>query len=102
MVDGTGCFPTVVMETAPARVRLKPGAEGVFCAALPTLRLGVALKIESGHGRAAEVAIGAVLRRLGALTPADVSGLALLLRPPVNNVAGRRVGELRPTAALEG
>jgi L-asparaginase II len=102
MVDGTGGFPTVVMETAPARVRLKPGAEGVFCAALPTLRLGVALKIESGHGRAAEVAIGAVLRRLGALTPADVSGLALLLRPPVNNVAGRRVGELRPTAALEG
>jgi L-asparaginase II len=102
MVDGTGGFPTVVMETAPARVRLKPGADGVFCAALPTLRLGVALKIESGHGRAAEVAIGAVLRRLGALTPADVSGLALLLRPPVNNVAGRRVGELRPTAALEG
>jgi len=102
MVDGTGGFPTVVMETVPERVRLKPGAEGVFCAALPTLRLGVALKIESGHGRAAEVAMGAVLRRLGALTAADVGALAALLRPPINNVAGRRVGELRPTAALEG
>jgi L-asparaginase II len=100
MVDGTGGFPTLVMEAAGERVRLKPGAEGVFCAALPTLRLGVALKIENGHNRAAEVAMGAVLQRLGALTAADASALAPLLRPIINNVAGRRVGELRAATAL--
>jgi L-asparaginase II len=100
MVDGTGGFPTLVMEAAGQRVRLKPGAEGVFCAALPTLRLGVALKIESGNGRAAEVAMGAVLQRLGAFTAVDASTLAPLLRPIINNVAGRRVGEMRAATAL--
>jgi L-asparaginase II len=100
MVDGTGGFPTVVMEQAGAKVQLKPGAEGVFCAALPGLGLGVALKIENGNGRAAEVAMGAMLTRLGILGAAASAALAPLLRPRLRNVVGVEVGELRPTAAL--
>ena len=62
--------------------------------------LGLALKIEDGGQRAAEVALGAVLERLGALEPAERAAVAPWLYPPVRNVAGLVVGELRPAAAL--
>jgi L-asparaginase II len=100
MVDGSGSFTTRVLEAAGAAVRLKPGAEGVFCAALPGLGFGVALKIADGAGRAAEMAMGALLLRLGVLDDAQAAALAPLLRPKLLNVAGRTVGELRPAPAL--
>ena len=43
------------MEIAPGRLFVKVGAEGVFCAAVPELGLGIALKCDDGAGRAAEV-----------------------------------------------
>src|SRR5262249_44085074 len=54
LVAGTDRFCTKVMEIVGAKVILKTGAEGVYTAALPTLGLGVALKVEDGAGRAAE------------------------------------------------
>jgi L-asparaginase II len=101
MVSGSTGFATAVMRAAGATVRLKPGAEGVQCAALPGLGLGLALKVEDGAGRASEVAVGALLVRLGAIDERQRSALAPLLRPKVKNVAGREVGEIRPAAALE-
>jgi L-asparaginase II len=101
MVSGSAGFATAVMRAAGEAVRLKPGAEGVQCAALPGLGLGLALKIEDGAGRASEVAAGALLVRLGAFDERQRSALAPLLRPKVKNVAGREVGEIRPAAALE-
>jgi L-asparaginase II len=100
MVDGTGGFPTEVMKAAGETVRVKSGAEGVFCAALPTLGAGVALKIADGAGRAAEVVMGAILVRLGVLDDVQQAVLARLLRPVLKNVAGREVGEIRPVAGL--
>lgn len=100
MVDGSGSFTTRILIEAGAAVRLKPGAEGVFCAALPALGLGVALKIADGAGRAAEVAIGALLCRLGAVAEDQAVALAPQFRPKLLNVAGRVVGELRPAPAL--
>lgn len=100
MVDGSGSFTTRILIEAGAAVRLKPGAEGVFCAALPALGLGVALKIADGAGRAAEVAIGALLCRLGAVAEDQAAALAPQFRPKLLNVAGRVVGELRPAPAL--
>ena len=102
MVAGTGGFVTEIMTLAPATVRAKNGAEGMYCAALPRHGLGVALKIDDGAGRAASVALGAILRRLGALDGIDEMLLAPLLRPRIVNVAGRDVGELRPAATLAG
>ena len=49
MVAGTGRFDTRVMERLGERVFCKVGAEGVFCAALPSLGLGVAIKIDDGE-----------------------------------------------------
>lgn len=52
MVGGTGRFDTEVMQAFGARVFAKGGAEGVHCAALPELGLGIAVKCEDGAGRA--------------------------------------------------
>jgi L-asparaginase II len=100
MVSGSTGFATHIMRAAGAGVRIKPGAEGMCCAALPRLGLGIALKIADGGARAVAVAMGAILVELGALDAAEQSALAETLRPPVKNVAGLVVGELRPAARL--
>jgi L-asparaginase II len=99
LVAGGSRFRREVMRVAAAKVRLKPGAEGVACAALPQHGLGIALKIDDGAGRAADVAMGAVLLKLGMLGQAQAAEIAAVLRPPIKNAAGRIVGEVRPVAA---
>ncbi len=101
MVDGTGGMTASVMTVAGESVRLKPGAEGVFCAALPALGLGIALKIDDGGGRAAELAMASVLDRLGCFTPEQRSSLEQFLAPPLKTVAGREAGRLQPATALQ-
>ena len=87
-VNGTGGLTTEVMLAAPRTVRLKNGAEGVFTAALPTMGLGVALKIDDGAMRAAECAIVHILRELGCFDASQEAGLRLSL-----------ILRLRPTPA---
>ena len=94
LVAGPGRMGTEIMRRAPGLV-LKGGAEGVFAAILPEAGLGVAVKIDDGAGRAAEVAMLAVLVRLGRLPADGRPDLAAWLRPPVLNVAGRPTGEIR-------
>jgi L-asparaginase II len=98
LVAGSGRFCTRLMTVARGKVAVKTGAEGVFCAALPTLGLGVALKVDDGAARAAEVAMGQVLRTLGLLTDDECKALSDVLLPPVLNRAERRTGEMRPAA----
>ena len=100
MVSGSTGFATALLRAAGDRVRAKPGAEGVYAAALPTLGLGLALKIEDGAGRAAEVALAAILDRLGFIDAAVRAALDGRARPPIRNVAGAVVGEIRPADAL--
>ena len=95
MVAGTGRFCTRVMAVTGDRAVVKSGAEGVYCAALPEHGLGIALKIDDGAGRAAEVVMGRLLVRLGVLTEAQVAHLKDALLPPVVNRAGLTVGALK-------
>jgi len=95
-VAGTDRFCTMIMEGLHGKVAIKVGAEGVYLAALPQLGLGVALKIEDGAARAAEVAMGRILQRLGIMDAAEESALASALRPAVRNWAGTRTGDVRP------
>jgi L-asparaginase II len=68
-VAGTGRFDTRVMQRLGPRVFCKVGAGGMYCAALPTLGLGVAIKVDDGNNaRAAEVVMAAVIE---ALLPLD-------------------------------
>ncbi|WP_374446047.1 asparaginase [Stella sp.] len=100
MVSGHGSFVTRVMQVAGETVRLKSGAEGVYCAVLVGRGIGIALKIDDGAGRAAEVAMAAALRRLGAFTAEQERELAAFLEVPIRNVAGRDVGVVRAAADL--
>jgi L-asparaginase II len=93
-VAGTGRLCTALMQAAPA-VLAKTGAEGVFWAALPEMGLGVALKVEDGAARAAEPALLAALRALGALDDRATAALAGFARPTLHNHAGAVVGEIR-------
>jgi L-asparaginase II len=102
MVSGSAGLPTALMRAAGASLVVKPGAEGVYAAALPRLGLGVALKVEDGAGRAAEVALAAILLRVGGLDEAALAVLRAHAPAPLRNIAGAVIGELRPGPAFAG
>ncbi len=93
MVSGTGGFATRVMTKTGARALIKGGAEGFYCGALPELGLGIALKVDDGAGRAAEMVMAALLARFG-IDEAEREARA----QPLRNRAGTEVGELRAPA----
>ncbi|HZP21040.1 MAG TPA: asparaginase [Bauldia sp.] len=94
MVAGTARFDTEVMSAMPGKVFTKTGAEGVFCAAFQGLGLGVALKCDDGAGRAADIAMAAVIEAL--LPEAD----GRFSRKPVLSRKNVEVGEIRPAEGL--
>ena len=95
-VAGTGRFDTRAMTLLGPRAITKTGAEGVFCAALPELGLGLAVKADDGATRAAEVMIAALIARF-IETP---EGFASLAWPKLANWRGAEVGEVRPAGVL--
>jgi L-asparaginase II len=95
MTAGTGRICTALIGRKSTELYVKGGAEGVFVAALYELGVGVALKIDDGAKRAAEVALCAILRYLEVLDDADWESLSEFAAPPVPNRAGRAVGEIR-------
>jgi len=92
LVGGTGRACTLLMQQSPD-IAVKMGAEGVFVAILPSLGLGVALKIDDGAGRAAETAIAGVLIGLGVLR--DEGTAQKLTQATIPNTRGRTVGYRR-------
>ena len=99
LVAGTGKADTALMEAAPGRIFVKTGAEGVYCAAVPELGLGVALKCDDGAGRAAEAMVAAVLAKLFHEDQVLTVKLARQANPAITSRIGAEVGLLRPTAA---
>ncbi len=100
MVAGTGRFCTAVMQVTGGDAAIKKGAEGVYCAALPGLGLGVALKIQDGATRAAEVAMATILTKLGVLDETRRAQLADRLTVPLHNWNGIHVGDVRASPAF--
>lgn len=101
MLAGTGRFDTCVIERLGERVCLKVGAEGVYCAALPELGLGVAIKMDDGNNaRAAEVALAAAIEALLPLEGDDTAFMRGLSEPVLKNWSGTEVGQLSPTETL--
>jgi len=95
LVAGSGRFCTRVMTLTGESALIKTGAEGVYCAALTDLGLGVALKVHDGATRAAEVLMGEVLRRFGLLDDQSGDGLGRFLDFPVLNRVKLTVGQIR-------
>ncbi|OJY38018.1 MAG: asparaginase [Rhizobiales bacterium 65-9] len=100
MVRGTGGFDTVLMQALKQRAFTKTGAEGVYCAALPELGLGVALKCWDGAGRAAEVVMASVIARLLSLDDDERPVVEAAMTPKLKNWNGTEVGALSPSADL--
>jgi L-asparaginase II len=65
MVAGTERYCTDMMRVLQQRVFLKVGAEGVYIAAIPELKLAIALKCDDGAVRAAESVMTALLDHVG-------------------------------------
>jgi L-asparaginase II len=98
LVAGTGRSDTILMRAAKGRVATKAGADGFYAAIIPEARMGIALKIDDGAGRAAETAIAAILDKLGLL--GDDADARALVRAPIVNTRDAVVGERRPSSAL--
>ena len=99
MVAGTGRFCTQLMTALGTRVFGKSGAEGVYCAAIPEAGLGLAVKCDDGAGRAAQVAMAALIARFLSGNGGEAVPQALR-RPVLKNWNGIAVGEVRPAGDL--
>jgi L-asparaginase II len=101
MVAGTGRFDTRLMEILRERAFVKTGAEGVYCAALPELGFGIALKAEDGNGRAAEAMMAALVLRFLRLGE-ERAAVEALAQPVLRNWNGIEVGQVRVSLDLIG
>ena len=100
MISGSGRFDTDLMLAAAGTIAAKGGAEGVHASALLESGAGLVLKTIDGAQRAVPPATLALLGRLDVFAAAAAERLHGYARPPVRNVAGRIVGELRARPVL--
>jgi L-asparaginase II len=101
LVAGRKRLCTALMETTAGGVFAKVGAEGVYCAGVPSMGIGVALKVEDGALRAAEPALLAVLTTLGVLGDVENSALSRWSAPSVRNTRREDVGRIESHIELE-
>lgn len=93
-VAGTDRLDTDLMRVTRGRVFAKVGAEGYYCAGLPSAGIGIALKAEDGAKRASEPALLATLRAHDLVSDEEIACLEKYARPAVLNTRGERVGEI--------
>ena len=98
LVSGEGKPTTELMRLTAGRAAIKSGADGVYVAIIPELRVGVALKISDGGDIAKAVAMASVLRKLGILPQTDKADA--WTRWAITNRNNWVTGEIRATAAL--
>jgi L-asparaginase II len=96
-VAGEVRLDTIVLRGLAPSCFVKGAAEGVHCAALPKLGLGIALKIDDGAKRAAELVMSELL---AALLPEARQVLADQLAGEIQNWKGVVVGRVAPSELL--
>lgn len=94
-VAGTDRLDTDLMRVTGTRLFAKVGAEGFYTAAIPSLRIGVALKVEDGNKRAAEPALLAILRHAGAIGVDEFNRLSKYSQPELLNTRHEVVGRVQ-------
>lgn len=107
--SGTHRLAYVLMAACPGLLA-KEGAEGFFEVGIPAERspwglpCGLALKVADGAGESArgrEPAVASALLSLGAVRDSERPAVEALAAPPLRNVAGRVVGEVRGVLRLQ-
>jgi L-asparaginase II len=94
MVAGTGRYCTDMMRLLGDKVFLKVGAEGVYVAAIPELKLAIALKCVDGATRAAESVMTALLDRVGITRDISDAQMAPYRQVPIKNWQTLHTGNL--------
>ncbi len=95
MVAGTGRADTILMQHPGFSGISKVGAEGVFMASVPSLGVGMAIKIDDGADRAAHVLGIAVLEEIGALDAEAAHDLHQRVAPKIIGTNGNPVAQIR-------
>ena len=95
LFGGTDRFDTMMIEETQGRIISKVGAEGVHSIAVPSMGLGVAIKVEDGALRAQHVAVIRALQMVGALSGELSPRMAEWAMKPIRNTRGETVGEVR-------
>jgi L-asparaginase II len=98
LVAGEGRFDTIVMRGLRNAAFAKGGAEGVHCAALPSLGIGIAVKVDDGTKRGAEMVLAILLAKL---VPGAEQVLASQLAGEMRTWRGVKVGAVEPAPALK-
>ena len=98
LLAGSTRLDTELLEVTHGRVIAKVGAEGVYSAVIPDMRLGLALKVEDGATRAAGPALLALLDQIAPGAVPDLEGQRV---PGVKNTLGGMVGALEPCIELD-
>jgi L-asparaginase II len=99
-VAGIGRACTAIMQAGAGRIFVKTGAEGVFCAALPEMGLGIALKCDDGASRASEACVAHILAALFRADDALMERISEIAAPVLRNWNGIEVGAIRPVFSI--
>lgn len=95
LFGGTDRFDTVLIEETKGGVISKVGAEGVHSVTVPSMGIGLAIKVEDGALRAQHVAVLHALQQLSVLPTELPPRLAEFLERSVRNTRGEVVGAIR-------
>lgn len=95
LFGGTDRFDTVLIEETQGSVIAKVGAEGVHSVTVPSMGIGLALKVEDGALRAQHVAVLHALQQLQVLPRELPPRLAEFSERSVRNTRGEVVGAIR-------
>ena len=94
-LSGTDTFASEVIAKTEGRCIIKNGAEGVYCGVIPEKGLAFSLKVEDGSSRAAEIATGFILQKMGGLKADEIQKLKPFFQPKVKNWKNLEVGTYR-------
>jgi L-asparaginase II len=97
VVAGEGRFDTIVMRGLAPFVFVKGGAEGVHCAGLPRVGIGIAVKMDDGVKRGTEAVLAHLL---ASLVPQAQQVLSNHVSGDIRNWRGRKVGQIRAAPRL--
>ena len=98
LIAGSDRLDTDLIAASNGRILAKVGAEGVYCAAIPEHRYGIALKVEDGATRCLGPAL---LGLLDTLIPGEVPALESHRTCEIRNTLGNVVGHIEPRVVMD-
>ncbi|MBA3656974.1 MAG: asparaginase [Gemmatimonadaceae bacterium] len=98
LVGGTDRLDTLLIDETHGKILSKIGAEGVYCATVPEMGIGIALKVEDGAQRATPPALLKILQLIGALPELLPERLHEVAHKSVRNSRNQCVGEVTTAA----